>query len=642
MVKRLDLLSDCLCRVIDLSDFVRSSHPNHAIVQAANEAYMRMFEYMNVLNTSTALYDALKHAMADVEVTKRWTKEENAVAKILMTDFEEKSGISLPHAARQQFVELSSEIAGVGQAFVEGMTPEKNYLSFSSSRLKGMDPMVVRELTRLGRVTLPTMGMASNHALRTVEDEEVRKEIYIANQRASKRQIATLEALLQRRAELAALLGYESYAHLALQDKMAKTPEAVATFLDSLAGANRQTASTELAAIQMMKSNMGHDGPLKPWDREYYITKVLHASRNRQKQSDELSAYFSLGTVFQGLSRLFTRLFGLRIVPAPPAPGETWNSDVRRLDIISDTDGLVAVLYCDLFNRPGKSQNPAHFTIRCSREIPSDDTSDGMASALNPSTGKLHQLPTIALVCNFSSPSTKSSQPSLLSFREVTTLFHEFGHALHSILGRTTLHNVSGTRCQTDWAELPSVLLEYFARSPSVLKLFARHWKTDEPLNTDAITHKLHLESLFAATESHTQIVLAIADQKLHSTKSALADSSRVYQSVVRDYGLLEGEAEFAGSWQAFFGHLFGYGGLYYTYLLDSVIAKRVWGEVFEGGRETSREAGERYGKEVLRQGGARGGWESLAGVLGRPDLKDGGAEAMREVGEWGRGGLKL
>src|SRR5690606_34787751 len=125
-----------------------------------------------------------------------------------------------------------------------------------------------------------------------------------------------------------------------------------------------------------------------------------------------------------------------RLVPRPTAPGETWNSDVRRLDVVSETEGHIAVIYCDLFEKRAKSNNPTHFTIRCSRKIDENEVfdeegkpeDDGMASARRPD-GTLYQLPTIALVCDFSQGG--SNRPPLLSFREVQTLFHEMGHAIH-------------------------------------------------------------------------------------------------------------------------------------------------------------------------------------------------------------------
>lgn len=208
-----------------MSDFVRSTHPDREIGSAAHDAYRVMYEYMNVLNTTTGLYDSLKRALGNPEVVAMFSSEEQVVAIILFKDFE-KSGINLPSAARRKFVELSNIIAELGPQFVNEMAPEKFYLQFDSSRLRGMDPMVVKELTRGGRVTLPTMGMPTNHALRSVEDETVRRELYLASHTSSAKQIGILEELLKRRAELAKLVGRETYAEVALSDKMASTPGA--------------------------------------------------------------------------------------------------------------------------------------------------------------------------------------------------------------------------------------------------------------------------------------------------------------------------------------------------------------------------------------------------------------------------------
>lgn len=344
----------------------------------------------------------------------------------------------------------------------------------------------------------------------------------------------------------------------------------------------------------------------------------------------------------QGLSRLFSRLYGVRFVPRETSPGETWNDDVRRLDVIDETDGHIAVVYCDLFEREGKNPNPAHFTVRCSRKIEDEEyleealegnrEDDGMASVRR-SDGSLYQLPTIALICDFSRGNP--DQPTLLNFREVQTLFHEMGHAVHSMLGRTALHNVAGTRCATDWAELPSVLMEHFAKAPEVLGLFARHWETDEPLPMKLVTERMQQESLMEATETRAQILLSLLDQRYHSELPLSRDfsSTSVYQDIETKYGLLPPVQ--GTSWQGFFGHLFGYGATYYAYLFDRAIAAKVWKDVFEQD-PLRRDAGERYKEEVLRWGGGRSGWKCLAGVLGKEELEEGGEKAMVEVGEWG------
>ena len=660
VARDLDRLSDLLCRVIDLSDFVRATHPDPKIQAAATKAYSMMFEYMNVLNTTTGLDKQLDVAMKTPEVVSSWSEEEVVVADILKRDFA-KSAIDLPRAQRERFVILSQEISEVGPDFIDYMAPAKQAITFQSSKLKGMDPMLVRKFTQWGQVTLPTIGGTAAAALRSVQDEEARKEILAASRTSSSATLERLETLLRKRAELAKLSRYESYAHLALGDKMAKSPESVNQFLQALSKDNSPVAKLEMA--ELLKAKIADPNAttpiLQPWDKDYYMTQILSSVRSRSRNPDFLSSYFSLGTVMQGLSRLFTRLYGIRFVPHETIPGETWNPDVRRIDVVSETDGHVAVLYCDLFSRPGKSPNPAHFTLRCSREItteelaeaassasslfstPEESANDGMA--FSSASGVLKQLPTIALICDFST-SNNTSQPSLLSFSEVSTLFHEMGHAIHSILGRTSLQNVSGTRCATDFAELPSVLMEHFAADPSTLALFARHYETDQPLPYQMVKEKLALDKKFEGADTENQIILSMVDQAYHSSLPLERgfNSTNVYHDLQRRHGVLPVDPP-GTSWQGFFGHLFGYGSTYYSYLFDRVLAKRVWQVVFNAGQDggqgagsVQRENGERMKEQVLKWGGGRDPWRCLAEVLDDERVENGGEKAMGVVGSWG------
>ncbi|KAI9771001.1 MAG: Mitochondrial intermediate peptidase [Geoglossum simile] len=657
IVRDLDRLSDLLCRVIDLADFVRATHPDHEIQATATKAYGLMFEYMNVLNTTRGLNEQLKRAAADPEVWSSWSEEEKVVAQILIKDFS-KSAIDLPPAERQKFVDLSNDISQLGSSFVDSMAPEKEYLVLESSRLSGMDPVLVKKMIKWGKVNLPTVGAPASLALRTVHDPEVRREIYMANRTVAPGQIQRLEGMLKRRAELAKLSGYGSFAEMALTDKMARSPRSVDKFLDALSRDNATRVQQELSELLKLKhedsTNGNGLGQLNPWDRDYYISRLLSRSRSRNRTPDFLSAYFSIGTVIQGLSRLFTRLYGIRFVPRETSPGETWNDDVRRLDVVDESDGHIAVVYCDLFERAGKNPNPAHFTLRCSRLIPAseiaevaretgslataeDAVNDGMAAARNPHTGELYQLPTIALICDFSRNATHS-RPTLLNFRDVQTLFHEMGHAVHSMLGRTSLQNVSGTRCATDFAELPSVLMEHFASAPEVLGLFSRHWETDQPLPYQMVKEKLALDRRFAGTETEHQILLARLDQAYHSALPSSPDfnSTTTYHGILSPPNSSLQEPK-GTTWQGFFGHLFGYGAAYYSYLFDRAIAGKVWKDVFGEGRESlSAERGGRFRDEVLRWGGGRDSWACVAGVLKDERLVEGGVAAMEEVGRWG------
>ncbi|OTB07534.1 hypothetical protein M426DRAFT_317837 [Hypoxylon sp. CI-4A] len=662
LVRDLDRLSDLLCRVLDVSDFVRVTHPDEKIQAAASQAWSLVYQYMNQLNTATGLSDQLGKALANPEVMASWNEEEQTVAKLLQQDFL-KSAIHLPKGSRDQFVDISQRISELGSYFVQEMQPEQKVVEFPSSRLYGMNPQIARRFTRGGVIRLPTMSPEATVALRSVHDEDARKELYYATRTASSRSIQILEALLESRAELAKLSGFDSYGHMALHDKMmAKTPESVNQFLVAMSKRNAPFVEEDIASLlrEKSKTKQSPAANLQPWDRDYYMEKIRSSMRSQRRHGDSLSAYFSLGTVMQGLSRLFTRLYGIRLVPQDTLPGETWHPDVRRLDVVSDTDGHVAVLYCDLFYRDDKSPNPAHFTVRCSREIseneiqeaaerdeagiegspkfdsPIESANDGMH--VSQQSGTFKQLPTIALVCDFEENRGRSG-PALLDYYQMETLFHEMGHAIHSILARTSLQNVAGTRCATDLAELPSTLMEHFCADPSVLALFARHYATDEPLPYELVVDKLHVARRFEASDRENQIILAMLDQKYHSelpNKDGF-DSTEIYLDIQRKFGKLPADPQ-GTRWQGFFGHLFGYGSTYYSYLFDQVLSKRVWQIVFSAGHNGAaldRANGERLKENLLKWGGSRDPWICLAGALRDERLIDGDEKAMRLVGSW-------
>ena len=648
--RQLDLLSDSLCRVLDIADFVRCTHPDVQYQEAAIQAYAFLFEYMNVLNTTPGLNAQLKKAISTPEASGSWNEEEKMVAQILLRDFS-NSAIELPVDKRLKFVELSNQMKTLGNQFLDRMTPTKAYLDFDVRQLKGVDPLTLAPWSNgRHRVRLPTVGDVQYAALGAVEDEATRREIYIAGRQSSREQIRLLERLMVTRAEIANLSGHESYAHMALSDKLAKSPEAVNSFLIALSADNSLRVTQELARMKEMKRAERNSTEIEQWDLAYYRNRLNRILKPKSRNSDFLSAYFSLGTVMQGLSRLFNRLYGIRFVPRKASPGETWNSDVRRLDVLHETDGHVAVLYCDLFARAGKNPNPTHFTLRCSRLISASeiderldspqDANDGMAVSSPNHRNEIHQLPVIALICEFPPP-PNSYVPTLLGFQDVNTLFHEMGHAIHSVLGRTSLQVVSGTRCPTDFAELPSVLMEYFASDPSVLALFARHWETGAPLPYEMIEDTLLMQGRGHGLQTETHILFSLLDQAYHSSlpldTNVAFDSTKAFFDVYDKYSSVREPRETNA--QGFFSHLVEYGATYYSYLFDRAIAGKIWKEVFNGGKDgggVDREAGERYKQEVLKWGGGRSGWACISGVLKDERLQDGGKEAMKEVGKWG------
>ena len=664
----LDRLSDLLCRVIDLSDFVRTIHPNQNVAAAASAAYSLMFQYMNELNTTTGLNKQLKKAWDIPDLQSQWTPEEKMVAVILMKDFS-KSGIDLPDSHREEFVSISNDIANLGTDFVNNMEYASGHVRVSRSQLTGLDPRFLQSTSRWTQTDVPVFSTMAKHIKTSVHDSDVKKKLYVAERTASRSTIRKLELLLLNRAKLANLTGYETYAHLNLTDKMSKTPEAVTKFLQSLNSNNRGQMQQEidrLLAVKRLKDSGASQ--VDPWEHPYLVRQLkLQQATNGMPKSRLLEAandYFAVGHVIQGLSSLFKSLYGVRFVPKETKIGEVWHPDVRRLDVFTDSEEHIATMYCDLFSRPGKLPNPAHFTLLCSREISEEEVQEAwdhnqpvnlgmpVRTTMDQVTGqtKHHQSPMIALVCDFPNNSG-ALEPSTLSPSSVTTLFHEMGHAIHSILGQTSMQGISGTRCATDFAELPSVLMEYFATDASVLKLFARHWQTGEVIPDELINamrrEKQDRAEVTGGWDNQTQILMAILDQVYHaegpmdSLGSGQYNSTAAFHNVWAQYSNVQEPTGTA--WQGFFGHLYGYGATYYSYLFDRAIARQVWRAVFrdgENGGAIDREAGERFKHEVLRHGGGRDPWLCLEGLMGdgKGVLAGGGSDAMDLVGQWGVG----
>jgi intermediate peptidase len=208
------------------------------------------------------------------------------------------------------------------------------------------------------------------------------------------------------------------------------------------------------------------------------------------------------------------------------------------------------------------------------------------------------------------------------------------------MIGRTAYGNVSGTRTATDLAEFPSIFMESFVNSPTLLPLLVAHHSTGQPPTPELIAAHLKASSSFPSIEIASQVQMALVDQKLHAiSPSDPLDSSQIYHDVTESMGLYPSTP--GTSPQTQFGHLNGYGASYYAYLFDRAIAGRVWSEVFKGGKgggglEGLREGGERLSEEVLKWGGAKDPWEMVGGLLKDDVIRGGGGAAMEKVGEWG------
>ncbi|XP_043242923.1 mitochondrial intermediate peptidase-like [Amphibalanus amphitrite] len=580
MVLVFDDLSDALCKVADMAEFVRLAHPDASYQATATEACIAVSNLVEQMNTHRPLYDALERAVAHGDHVHTDGVDQH-VARLYLHDFEQ-SGIHLDGASRERVVQLTDHALQVGQAFLAG--------THEPATVKKKDlPEDLSYQFAVDGDSVTVGGLMADSPL-----DQTREAAYRVYLHPDPGQEALLAALLHTRRALAHLCGFPSFAHRALRGSLARTPETVDAFLCRLRDELAPEAAKEFDTMASMKRATS-SRPLGAWDVPY----LAHlARRQRQREEDlRLSEYFSVGTCMRGLSALFGRLYGVRLEAEEARPGELWAPDVQKLAVVHESEGLLGYIYCDFYTRPGKPSQDCHFTIRGGRDLP-----DGT-----------YQSPVVVLMLGLQPPGW--SRPCLLTHAQLENLFHETGHAMHSMLARTRYQHVTGTRCSTDFAEVPSVLMEYFAGDERVLASFARHYRTGEPPPPEALRRLCRGRAAFPAADAQLQLFYAALDQRYHGTEPLLAPTTDVLAEVQHAfYGL----PHVAGTaWQLRFGHLVGYGGRYYSYLMARAVASAIWRELFRAD-PFDRSAGERYRRECLAHGGGVPAHQIVSGLLRR------------------------
>ncbi|KAL0117291.1 hypothetical protein PUN28_010266 [Cardiocondyla obscurior] len=569
MVEIFDELSNTLCKVADMAEFIRIAHPDERYVRAAEDACITISGVVEKLNTHRELYDSLKRVTSnrDTQVT---SDIDDHVAKLFLFDFEQ-CGIHLPEKERRKVVELNDYILQVGQRFMAGaVTPRTVDANVLSD--------VIRQyfVTENGQILVQGFYIDSSNTA-------VREAAYKLFLFPDKEQEYLLHELLHSRHLLAEYCGFASYAHRAVKGSTVKSPDVVNEFLDILNDNLQPKAAQDFQEMQKMKNAESRiKQELMPWDTPYFMAKAKKAWLNIS--SAELAPYFSLGACMEGLNFLTQSLYRVKLESVPVLSGEVWANNVHKLAVIDEEEGTLGYIYCDFYERTGKPNQDCHFTIQGGKQL-----SDGS-----------YQIPIVVLVLSL--PHPRWSNPCLLSPASVDNLFHEMGHALHSMLGRTKYQHVTGTRCSTDFAEVPSVLMEYFASDPRVVSKFAKHFQTRESI-PENLLHKLCAsKNIFYASELQNQVFYSKLDQVYHSGKLAKSTTEILEDVQKKYYGLPYVKNT---AWQLRFSHLVGYGAKYYSYLISRAIAAWIWQSYFHND-PFCRSSGIRYRKECLAHGGGK------------------------------------
>jgi peptidyl-dipeptidase Dcp len=389
---------------------------------------------------------------------------------------------------------------------------------------------------------------------------------------------STLRQIAVLRHQRAQLLGYETHAHYVLEERMARDPQTVFSFLERLGSFARPQAALELEKLKAVALPDGIS-ELKPWDVAFYIEKVKQAEYDFDEES--LRPYFSLESVLEGAFEHARRLYGLEFVRQDSLP--VYHPDVRVYEVREGQRHL-GLFYADFFPRKTKRGGAWMTAFR------DQGLFDGQVKR-----------PHVAIVCNFTPPTSQA--PALLSYDEVRTLFHEFGHALHGLLSECTYRSLAGTNVFWDFVELPSQLMENWTEEKAALHLFARHYQTGELL-PDELADKIRLSSrLMAGWYCLRQLAFAYLDLAWHSRDPRSVGDIEAFESeVLANCQVLPREP--GTSISSSFSHIFagGYSAGYYSYKWAEVLDADAFSFFQEKGL-FDREVASRFRANVLSRG---------------------------------------
>lgn len=387
--------------------------------------------------------------------------------------------------------------------------------------------------------------------------------------------------LANLRGEKARLLGYKSHAAYVLEESMAKNPENVAKLLNDLWKPALAIAKTEASDIQKMMDKDGVKDKVKPYDWRYYTEKIRKQRFDLDEQ--ELKPYFSLDNTRNGIFQVTEKLYGLKFKQLNDVP--KYHDEVTVWEV-TEADGThVGILYMDFFPRASKRGGAWMTSYR------SQKTVDGQRKA-----------PVISIVCNFTKPT--GDTPALLTFDEVTTFFHEFGHALHGLLSNVTYKSLAGTSVPRDFVELPSQIMENWAAEPEVLKMYAKHYKTGEVI-PDALIQKLQKSGTFDQGFATVEYLAAsFLDMDYHTQTAAIQlDANSFEKNSMKKIGLID--AIIPRYRSTYFSHIFsgGYSSGYYSYIWSGVLDTDAF-EAFKMTNLFNPEKAKLFRKNVLEKGG--------------------------------------
>lgn len=576
---------------------VKNANGDEELQKIAEELAPVLSKNSDDIFLNEKLFARIKSVNENGEITSQLNPEQKQLLKKTYTSFV-RNGANLPEEKKERLRKINSEIALLTLKFGNNVLNETNNYTLvvaDESRLAGLPTPLIETAAKeaenrdqKGKWVFTLNNSSVMPFLQYAEDRELRQEIWNAYQLRGNNDNAydNKESLLKianLRLEKANILGYKSHAAYVLEESMSKTPEGAMDLLNQLWQPALQKAKNEAADIQKLMQQDGIQGNVTPADWRYYSEKI----RQQRYDFDEnqMQAYFSLENTREGIFMVTEKLYGLKFEQLNDVP--VYHEDVTAWKVTEKDGTEIGVLLMDMHPRATKNGGAWMTSYR-------------PQSTVNGERIK----PIISIVCNFTQPT--DSTPALLTFDEVTTFFHEFGHALHGLLSDVQYESLAGTSVPRDFVELPSQIMENWAEEPEVLKMFAKHYQTGETI-PDEMIEKMKATGTFNQGFATTEYLAAsILDMMYHAIEEPLEGDVVSYEiNSMKEAGLTD--AIIPRYRSTYFNHVFsgGYSAGYYSYIWSEVLDS----DAFDAFKSTSLfdpENAASFRKNILERGGTQ------------------------------------
>ncbi len=583
-----------LARVSGVFNMLSGAYTNDTIQNAEEELAPKLSALADALFLNDTLFkkvETIYNQLAELDLDEE--------SKKLVEEYYQRfilSGANLSQENKEQLKTINAEIAQLSTKFANQLiSAAKNaaLIVDSTEELDGLSESEIKAAKNNatknnleGKYQLPLQNTTQQPYLTYLKNRDTREKLFkLSWSRAEKGDDNDTRSIIvkiaQLRAKKANILGCANYAEWTLKDQMAKTPKAALDFLDQLVDASIKNGKTEAKELQKLIDREKGGFKLTPWDWNYYAEKLRKEKYDLNE--DEIKPYFELFTVVEkGVFYAAEKLYGISFKPRTDIP--VYSDDVKVYELFNEDGSTIGLFYCDYFKRDNKSGG-------------------AWMSNLVEQSSLLGTKPVIYNVCNYTKPA--AGEPALISYDDVTTLFHEFGHALHGFFANQKYVTLSGTNVSRDFVELPSQFNEHWALYPEVFKNYAIHYKTGEPMPESLIT-KIKNASTFNQGYMLTELLAAAElDLQWHtiSADTKIEDASQFETQALKNTNL--NIAEIPPRYRStYFLHIWGngYAAGYYAYLWAEMLDNDAF-EWFNENGGLTRENGDRFRKMILSKG---------------------------------------